>query len=180
MAKPFREITIPHEVKKVWTSLPHRQRQFILNYFANGCNATRAYASSGYHTTTENSLGSASTRLLTSVKIRPIVYAILKAHRLTPEYADLKHSESLEATETKFFAHEGHVVEEREVIAWGPRLQSLDMLHKIHRRYGKNGNGNGGDTHVHVTVRVEAPKEELAGSILSHLSRRTALAADHA
>ena len=30
-------------------------------------------------------------------------------------------AEGVNATETKFFAHEGRVVDQREVVAWGPR-----------------------------------------------------------
>src|SRR3990167_4464304 len=120
------QITIPYDVKKSWAILHQNQRNFILNYFANGCNATRAYLSSDYKVKSYEAAASSANRLLNSAKISKVIYAILKANRLTPEYADLKHVEALEANETKFFAHEGKVVDERECVAWGPRLQALD------------------------------------------------------
>lgn len=175
MAKAFQEITIPHDVKKVWIALNARQRAFVLAYFANGCNATRAYHAAGYEVKNDDIAAAAANRLLNSTKVSTVVYAILKAHRLTPDYADLKHAEALEATETKYFAHEGQVVDSRECVAWGPRLQAVDMLHKIHRRYGKNGNGNGnGDTHVHFTTIISdgTTTEELATRLAARLRSR--------
>ena len=170
---PTDQITLPHEVKKTWLALNPKQRQFILNYFANGCNATRAYLTAGYAVTDPDIAAASANRALNTDKVAKVIYAILKAHRLTPEYADLKHVEALEATETKFFAHEGQVLDARECIAWGPRLQALDMLHKIHRRYGKNGNGNG-ETHLHVTTIITdgATTEELATRLATRLRNR--------
>ena len=53
----------------------------------------------------------------------------------------------LEAKETKFFADKGIVMQEKEVIAWGPRRDFLDMACKIKGLYitreGDGGNGNG-------------------------------------
>lgn len=66
-----------------------------------------------------------------------------------------------------------------------PAITAL-ILKNNHGYKDRNGNGNGhgdgngGNTHIQVTVKLEAPKEQLAGSILSHISRRTALAPDHA
>ena len=171
---PPESFTIPHTIKKTWLALNPRQRAFVLAYFANGRNATRAYQAAGYVVQNDAIAASSAQRLLNAEKVSQVIYAILKAHRLTPEYADLKHVEALEATETKFFAHEGMVMDSRECVAWGPRLQALDMLHKIHRRYGKNGNGNGGDTHVHYTTILTdgVTPEQLATRLAARLRSR--------
>lgn len=46
-----------------------------------------------------------------------------------------KLEEKLEAKETKFFAHEGQVVETRDVVAHGIQLQALDIALKLKRLY---------------------------------------------
>lgn len=41
----------------------------------------------------------------------------------------------MDANETKFFAHDGEVKDQREVIAWGPRERGLDMAFKLRGSY---------------------------------------------
>ncbi len=75
--------------------------------------------------------GAAASRLLRSVKVSKAISALLKAHDLTPEHASLRLFEALHATRMMFFAHQGRVVTEREIVDWGTRVEALDMLHKI-------------------------------------------------
>jgi hypothetical protein len=67
---------------------------------------------------------------------------------------------ALEAEETKFFQKDGTVTEEREVIAWGPRLTALDLALEISGAYpvnGKNGNGHVVNVQINTNVTVPAP-----------------------
>lgn len=63
---------------------------------------------------------------------------------------------ALEANETKFFANKGIVMDQRDVIAWGPRLDALDMAFKVTGQY-PNEKGNSinilGAGPVKVTIR---------------------------
>ena len=167
---------IPDDLKATWVKLNLRQRRFVLAYFDHDGNAPAAYIVAGYQVRDGNVAAAAASRLLSTVKVSAVIYGILKAHHLTPDYANVKLFELLQATETKFFAHEGRVIERHEVVAWGPRATALDMLHKMQGRYKSNGNGSG-ETHYHYTVNLQASEEELARDILAAIRNRPALPA---
>lgn len=74
-------------------------------------------------------------RLFANPKVQKEIQRRLNAVRLTPTAADLKLALQLEATETKFFALDGTVTDQREVIAWDIRDRALDKLLKLQGRY---------------------------------------------
>ena len=120
----------PEKAERLCDGLPLRQRVFVRKYLDGG-NATQAYFEAGYRPRDASVASAAASRLLRSVKVSKAISALLKAHDLTPEHAGLRLFEALHATKTVFFAHQGRVVNEREVVDWGTRAEALDMLHKI-------------------------------------------------
>ena len=63
----------------------------------------------------------------------------LAAVKLSPTAADLKLAQQLEAMETKFFAHEGVVVDQKEVVNWSARADALEKLLKLQGRFKVEG-----------------------------------------
>lgn len=49
---------------------------------------------------------------------------------------------ALEANETEFAKFNGKIMDEREVVAWTPRLNALDMLFKLKGSYAKTDQTN--------------------------------------
>jgi hypothetical protein len=43
---------------------------------------------------------------------------------------------ALTAMDTKFFSHEGQVVEHRDVIAWKTRLEAIEKMIRLHKLVG--------------------------------------------
>ena len=89
-------------------------------------------------------------------KVQAEIQRILTATRLTPTYADLKLAHQLEATETKFFAHEGEVKDARDVINWTARADALEKLLKLQGRLKPT------PIDVHVTVTMVEALRQLA------------------
>jgi hypothetical protein len=81
---------------------------------------------------------------------------------------------NLEAREIKFFASEGVVMDEREVAAWGPRMQALQLagnwrgLGRDHEAEGVN-TGSAGDG---ITVRLEFIDTERARVVAATIAAR--------
>lgn len=74
---------------------------------------------------------------------------LLDAHGLTEEYViEECLKPSLKATETLFYANKGIVLDQREVIAWGPRQQAEDRYWKLRGRLNgtraEEGDNSGG------------------------------------
>lgn len=128
------KLALPPEAQDAWNRLNQRQQAFCLAYFECG-NGAEAYRKAGYEAAAFNAAAAASWRLLNHPDIRTVIQAMLELYRLTPETAARKLHEALEATDTKFFTHEGQVLSEREIIDWRTRMIALDMLHKILGKY---------------------------------------------
>jgi hypothetical protein len=77
-----------------------------------GCKSEKAFRNVGYQN---------------YVKLFPIIQQWFEDHGLSDDSLKNKLLAALDAMETKFFQHEGEVSDEREVIAWGPRLKALEM-----------------------------------------------------
>lgn len=79
---------------------------------------------------------------------------------------------ALEAQETKFFSDKGIVLDTRDVIAWGPRLQALQLAGKwkgIDRDAESDDTGSAGDG---ITVRLEFSDEGRARAVAATISAR--------
>ena len=64
----------------------------------------------------------------------PILSA-LETEGISPARLAKKLNEELDANETKFFQHQGEVVDEREVIAWEVRQRARIDAHKLLNHY---------------------------------------------
>jgi hypothetical protein len=125
------------ELPPNWNRLSPQQRKFLAFYLSLG-SAIQAYQLAGYAAdpnASPNNVYAAASQVLRGIDMQAAISHVLKQRGLTPEACDVYLHEMLNATETKFFAHEGRVLDEREVIAWGPRATALDMLHKRHGLY---------------------------------------------
>ena len=58
---------------------------------------------------------------------------------------------ALEATETEFAKFQGTITDSREVIAWGPRLQALELAAKMRGTIG----GDKAQVNVGLAVRIQ-------------------------
>jgi len=104
--------------------------------------------------------------------IEPKLVGIMEKHGLTDTFLVEKCLRpGLEAMETKFFAHEGEVVTERDVVAWEPRKAFLDMAFKLKGAYPKNGNSDHVapiGVAVHLVIADGRRKEAVVGAV-AHL-----------
>jgi len=67
---------------------------------------------------------------------------------------------ALEAEETKFAQKDGEFTDERNVIAWGPRLTALDLALNIAGAFpvgSKDGNGHIVNVQINTNVTVPIP-----------------------
>ena len=79
---------------------------------------------------------------------------------------------ALKANETKFFHKNGIVMEEREVVAWGPRIQALQLAGNW-RGLGHEGDGSDtGSAGDGITVRLEFVDTDRARSIAATIASR--------
>ena len=63
---------------------------------------------------------------------------------------------ALEATETKFFQKDGKITDEADVVAWGPRIQALDIAFNLGGSYPQTGkNGNGVAVNVQIVTNTQ-------------------------
>jgi hypothetical protein len=88
---------------------------------------TRAALKAGY---SEQNPGQSGYQALKAVRAK--APELLDRQDLTDDALSEKHLKPmLCATRTVFVKHEGKVTDEREVIAWGPRIASLDLAFRI-------------------------------------------------
>lgn len=106
-----------------FTKLQPRQRKYIEG-LAQEMSKREALRAAQY---SENTAPSRVENASVKAAFARIVRRAVPAHMLATVIA-----EGVQATETKFFQHEGKVVDQREVIAWGPRA----TFAKIAAEYG--------------------------------------------
>ena len=63
------------------------------------------------------------------------VTTAFKKQDITVDYLAKKLKEELESHETKFFAHQGEVIQQEDVIAWGVRQKARQDAHKLRGDY---------------------------------------------
>jgi hypothetical protein len=110
-------------------------------------------------------------------RIQTKVPELMERMGLTDEYLLKKCLKpGLKAKETKFFADKGIVMDKKEVIAWGPRRDFLDMAFRLKGLYiSKEGDGNGGNGQgnqsggptLHLEFSHEGAAREFAEAIAS-------------
>ena len=111
-------------------SLTHRERMLI-KCLSQGMSVTRAALKAGY---SDQNPGQSGYQALKAVREK--APELLDRHGLTDDALIEKHLKPmLNATRTVFVKHAGKVTDEREVIAWGPRIASLDLAFRIRGMY---------------------------------------------
>ena len=103
----------------------------LLRELAKGHTYTEAARTAGY---SEKCLAQSGFQVLQRLKEK--IPDILDRKGLTNEAVIEKYLKpALEANETEFAKFEGKITDEREVVAWGPRLQALDMVWNLKGAY---------------------------------------------
>jgi len=111
-------------------SLTHRERMLI-RCLSQGMSVMRAALKAGY---SDQNPGQSGYQALKAVREK--APELLDRHGLTDDALIEKHLKPmLNATRTVFVKHEGKVTDDREVIAWGPRIASLDLAFRIRGMY---------------------------------------------
>ncbi len=119
-----------------------KQRKWLKAYLKSG-NATEAARQAGYQAKSDTAfeqIGFQNVR-----KLQPHIARWIDEHELSETRLKELLIQGLTAKETKFFQHEGEVVTEREVVAWGPRRAFLDMALRVRGMYAAEKLDLGGD-----------------------------------
>ena len=84
-----------------------------------------------------------------------------KKHNITVDYLARKLKEELESHETKFFAHQGEVIQQEDVINWGTRQKARQDAHKLRGDYPAEKVDLDGDIIVNIQATpLEQKREE--------------------
>lgn len=114
-----------------------KQRLWLAAYFDRGSDtfmhATNSARAAGY--SGKNEANYAEVGYRNKKALQPQINEWLDEEGLSDNALKLKLVELLDAKETKFFSHEGLVVEEREITAWGTQTKALDMAMKMKGMY---------------------------------------------
>ena len=110
---------------------PTPKRRKLIAELARGKSITEAEKAAGYSTKWPGQSGSQALRAM-----RKTMPEVLEAAGLTDEALIEKYLKPLlNARETKFFQRNGRVVSKRQVVAWGPRKDGLDLAFKLKGSY---------------------------------------------
>ena len=133
------------------TRLTPKQKGLIRG-LVKGLSLTDAALAAGY---SENCPSQSANQAITALK-RRLPYVMDKAG-LTDEALITKYlAPALEAKETKFAQKDGIFTDEREVIAWSPRLTALDMAFNLRGDYAKQNDLD--PDHARMTVVFDIPR----------------------
>ena len=109
-----------------------KQRAWLKAYFET-FNATEAARRAGYKCRNEEHLRNIGAQNYT--KLCREIEKWIDEHGFSDAHLKQKILEGMEATETRFFSHEGRVVETKEVIPWEVRRRYIDMACKVKGLY---------------------------------------------
>ncbi len=69
----------------------------------------------------------------------------------------------LDAMETEFGKFKGMIVDQKDVIAWGPRLEALDMTFRLLNAYPRENAESRGNMTFNVVISAPRPTKQLDG-----------------
>jgi phage terminase small subunit len=142
--------------KSEWTPNPN-QRRFIKYYIETG-NATESAKRAGYSAKTAYSIGQ---RLLKDVEIKRKIEKTLEKHGLTDDVlAEELRKGVLDSKETKFFTHQGEVVETEEVIPWAIRHKYLELAFKVKKHLRDAPAVEVNDSQINIQIVKQGAPEE--------------------
>lgn len=122
---------------------------------------------------------SASHPAMESPLVQEAIIEALGDLKIDNKYVAQKIKDGLEAMETKFFAKDGEVMDERSVINWGARHQYLTTLLEVAKIKGDGSKPAGpGVVHLHYKSRLKAePRTIDVTSPTSEKAQRRLIAA---
>lgn len=107
------------------------QQHALVKNLIKGMSITDAALKAGY---SENSPAQSGSQALENIRLK--MPEVLEKAGLTDELLIENYLKpALQATETKFAQFEGQFTDEREVLAWNPRLTALDMAFNLKGSY---------------------------------------------
>jgi hypothetical protein len=118
------------------TARTNKKRTKLVKALAKGMNIAEASREAGY--------ASPQAGHFALTKIREYLPDILKTIDLPIEKVMIKFKDKLEARETRYFQHNGIVLDEREVEAHDTQLHAADSLSRIFGLFPRNGHEDGG------------------------------------
>ena len=117
----------------------------MLKGLAKGLTITDAAKAAGY---SDKYAGQVGSQALENIRIK--MPAVLDKYGLTDDALVEKYLKpALEANETKFAQKDGIFTDERDVVAWGPRLTALDLAFNLKGSYAPKETSQ---TNVQVVV----------------------------
>jgi len=134
--------------------LTEQQRSLVKNLL-KGMSITDAALKAGYSEKCPAQVGSQALAIIRE-KMPEIMDRIgLSDERLLRQYLE----PALEAEETEFAKFEGQITDEKNVIAWGPRLTALDMAFNLKGSYAPKSEGiNVNAQNVQILNNVPRPE----------------------
>ncbi len=127
--------------------LTPQQRALVKN-LVKGMNITEAAREAGY--ADNGYVGQLGSQALEGIRVK--MPELLDKHGLTDDSLIENYLKPLMvAEETEFAKFEGRITDERNVIAWGPRKEGLDMAFKLKGSYAKDT-----DTSIDVAVNLNS------------------------
>ena len=69
----------------------------------------------------------------------------------------------LDAMQTEFAKFQGRIMDSRDVVAWGPRLQTLDMTLKLLNAYPREDTERNAGVTFNVVISAPRPTKQLNG-----------------
>jgi hypothetical protein len=140
-------------VNSKYKRLTSRERALVVN-LSKGMSLSDAAIASGY---SENNARQSGYQAFQVVKEK--MPEILEKHGLTDSAVIDKYLlPAMEACETKFFQKDGFVTDQRDVIAWGPRLTALDTFYKLRGAYVSADKQDGESIRASITIRLDVPR----------------------
>jgi hypothetical protein len=154
--------------KKRNSASTNEKRTKLIKELAKGKNVSEAGRAAGY------SAPQAAHRALSRMRI--YLPEILARLDLSVEKVLMKFKDQLEAKETKFFAHEGIVVDSREVVAHDIQHLAADKLAKIYGLYPHNGHDQDTDRDRpgRITIQVAITDSRTAETLMGLVSALSA------
>ncbi len=131
------------------------QQRLLVKNLTKGMTITDAALKAGY---SEHCPGQVGHDALKAIRLK--MPEVLERAGLTDESLVEKYLKpALQATETKFAQFEGQFTDEREVLAWGPRLTALDMVYNLKGSYApKQVEAKGFLGPVQIVTNVNFPE----------------------
>jgi len=126
------------------------QQKLLVKGLVKGLSITDAAKEAGY---SEKYAGQVGSQALENIRLK--MPEVLERHGLTDDSLVENYLKpALQATETKFAQFEGAFTDEREVLAWGPRLTALDIAFNLKGSYAPKPSATQ-NTAIGIKVIVE-------------------------